>query len=444
VVALSVISKGRETLLAVKIVRQPKKIALIGAPTSAAALRGGHEKAPAALRAAGLVERLREAGFEVADLGDALQQVFQSDDEHPRARNVAALVKSLNDLRPRVEAAVKTGALPLIIGGDCSVALATIAGARRYYKQVNLVYIDADADLNIPASTPSGIVDGMVVSHIVGRGAPELVRFWGEPPLVREADVVLFGYHRLDHPEEAALARSPMRRFRAEDVRRMGASAAARSAVQQLHAGKQEFVLHFDVDAISADEFPATNYAGGSLSLNEIREALKVFAAEPNVVAFEITTYNPDLDTNGAYAKTLIDLIVEVFQARAEAAAKAAAAAASASAATPAPESSAAPAPEQSPAAEPSAAPAESPTATESAPATESPRTGEPTAHSTESPSAEPSIERQTPTAAQTIERETPPSESPSHSSVESPTESSADSGSAVENPRDNSGETES
>jgi arginase len=162
--------------LAVKIIRQPKKIVLLGSATSAAGLRGGHERAPAALRAAGLADRLRAAGFEVADHGDTATQVFKADDEHPRARNVPAILKSLNDLRPRVEVAVKTGGLPLIVSGDCISVLATVAGTRRYYRNVSLMYMDRDADLNLPATTPSGFIDGMVISHVIGRGAPELVR----------------------------------------------------------------------------------------------------------------------------------------------------------------------------------------------------------------------------------------------------------------------------
>jgi arginase len=181
---------GKEIPLAVKIVRQVKKIALIGAPTSAAALSAGHERAPEALRAAGLIPRLQAAGFEVNDLGDSPTKIFQPDDEHPRARNIPPLIAELNDLRPRVEVAVKSGALPLILGGDCSIALAAVAGARRYYRHVGVIYVDRHAEMNVPATTPSGCVDGMVVSHLVGRGAPELVRFWGEPPLVREPDIV--------------------------------------------------------------------------------------------------------------------------------------------------------------------------------------------------------------------------------------------------------------
>jgi arginase len=303
--------------LAIKIVRQPKKIALIGAPTSAAALAAGHELAPAALRAAGLIERLQSAGFEVTDLGDCVMQVAKPDEEHPRARNIPALVAALIDLRPRIEIAVKSGAFPLIIGGDCSIALATVAAARRYYRHVGLIYVDRDADMNVPATTPTGCVDGMVISHMTGRGAPELVRIWGEPPLVREPDIILFGVDRMDAPEEQALARSPIRCYRASDVRRKGATAVAEDAANHMHGDKYEFILHFDVDAISSSDFPPATYAGpGGLSLAETKQALSVFASRKNVAALEVSTYNPSLDPHGSSARTLIELLVEVLTAR--------------------------------------------------------------------------------------------------------------------------------
>jgi arginase len=305
--------------LAVKIIRQPKKIVLLGSATSAAALRAGHERAPVALRAAGLADHLKTAGFEVADHGDTATQVFQPDDEHPRARNVPAILKSLNDLRPRVEVAVKTGALPLIVSGDCISVMAAVAGTRRYYRNVSLMYVDRDADLNVPATTPSGCIDGMVISHVIGRGAPELVRFWGEPPLVREPDIALFGFDRLDQPEEQYLVSSPLRRHPALEVSRVGAAAAARLALERVHAAKNEFVLHFDVDTISSQEFPATNFPSeGGLSLNEVRDALRVFAVQPNLAAVVVAGYNPELDPQGEWARRLVDLLVEVLAARLE------------------------------------------------------------------------------------------------------------------------------
>src|SRR5690348_159733 len=198
----------RSQALAVKIVRQPKKIALIGAPFSAAGFAPGTEKAPAALRAAGIIEKLQAAGYEIVDHGDCAPRLFADDEEHRRARNLTEIVAGLNDLKTRAELAVKGGAFVLVLGGDCAQVIGLLTGARRYYKHLNLLWFDRDADLNTPASTPSGRIDGMVVAHIIGRGAPELVRFWGEPPLVREPEVTLFGLTRLDPPEEQFLAKS--------------------------------------------------------------------------------------------------------------------------------------------------------------------------------------------------------------------------------------------
>ncbi|MFZ1974298.1 MAG: arginase family protein [Candidatus Acidiferrales bacterium] len=301
--------------MAVKIVRQPNKIALLGAPTSAASMSAGHEGAPAALRAAGLAERLREIGYDVADLGDDPVQLFQPDNESPRARNLSRVIASLEALKPRVEQAVKSSALPLILSGDCSVALATVAGARRYFRKVSMIYMDGDADLNTPATTPSGCVDGMVVSHLTGRGAAEMVRFWGEPPLVREPDLAIFGVARLDPPEEQALAGSPLRRFLAADVKRMGAAAAAHAAIDRIQGNSYQFVLHLDVDVIA--DFAATNYPNaGGLSLDEVREALLIFAQQKELAALEVTAYNPAKDPEGSGAKLIVDLLVEALGAR--------------------------------------------------------------------------------------------------------------------------------
>jgi arginase len=303
--------------VAVKITRQLGKIALLGAPTSAAAMVPGHERAPEALRAAGLIERLRAAGYDVSDHGDDPVQLSQPDDDSPRARNLPRIVKSLEALRPRVEAAVKSGALPIVLSGDCSIALATVAGVRRYFHNVSVIYLDRDADLNIPATTPSGCVDGMVVAHLTGRGAAELVRFWGEPPLVRDPDVALFGVERLDPPEEELLQRAPIRSFPASEVKRRGAAASAKLALDRIHASRNEFILHFDVDVI--ENFPATNYPGaGGLTLEELREALEVFVADKHLAAIDISAYNPDKDPDGSGAKQIVELLATVLAARRE------------------------------------------------------------------------------------------------------------------------------
>ena len=306
--------------MAFKIARQPKKIALIGAPSSAAAFLPGSEKAPAALRAAGLIERLQSAGFEVIDHGDCAPRLFADDEEHRRARNVNEIVAGLTDLKTRAEIAVKSGALVLVLGGDCAQSIGLLTAARRYYKHLNLFWMDRDADLNTPATTPSGRIDGMVVAGIIGKGAPELVRFWGEPPLVREPDVYLFGVERLDPPEQEFLSKSPMRHMLAVDVQRKSASVAAKSALTHLHADSREFCIHLDTDLISNAEFPAVNVpADGGLPLADVRSALTEAVRSNFLVGLTITQYNPDKDPDSSSAKKLIDLLVEALSARLEA-----------------------------------------------------------------------------------------------------------------------------
>jgi arginase len=326
--------------LAVKIVRQPKKIALIGACSSAAAFLAGTEKAPAALRAAGLVEKLKNAGYEVTDFGDCPTRLFADDEEHRRARNLPTIVAGLNDLKLHAEVAIKSGALVLVLGGDCAQVIGLLTGARRYYKHINLLWMDRDADLNTPASTPSGRIDGMVVASIIGRGAPELVRFWGETPLVREPDVLLYGLERVDPPEQEFLSKSPLRYVYAADIQKKGAAASSRDALAHLHTDSREFVLHLDTDVIAQEEFPPVNVPGsGGLNFEDVRQSLREALSQRSLLGLDVAQYNPDRDPDGSGAQKLVALLVDALSARFEALA-APAEAPAASAAQPVPEES--------------------------------------------------------------------------------------------------------
>jgi arginase len=304
--------------VAVKIARQPNKIALIGAPSSAAGFAAGTEKAPAVLRAAGLVEKLRAIGYEVVDFGDCAPRLFADDDEHKRARNLPEIVAALNDLKPRAELAAKTGGLMLVLGGDCVQSVAVLTGARRHYKHISLLWCDRHADLNTPATTPSGRLDGMALAAIQGRGSAELVRFWGEPPLVREPDTLIYGLLDVDPPEQEFLSRSPMRHMYAVDIQQKGAAAAAQNALGQLHTEAREFMIHLDLDVVAQEEFAATNMPGngGGLSLAEVQTSLSEFLKQKNLLGLDIAQYNPDKDSDGSGAKKVVELLVQALSAR--------------------------------------------------------------------------------------------------------------------------------
>jgi arginase len=157
----------------------------------------------------------------------------------------------------------------------------------------------------------------MVVAGIIGKGAPELVRFWGEPPLVREPDVYLFGVERLDPPEQEFLSKSPMRHMLAADVQRKSAAVAAKDALTHLHADSREYVIHLDTDLLANSEFPAVNVPGeGGLPLADVKAALTEALHSTFLVGLTITQYNPDKDPDASAAKKLVDLLVESLSVR--------------------------------------------------------------------------------------------------------------------------------
>jgi hypothetical protein len=145
------------------------------------------------------------------------------------------------------------------------------------------------------------------------------VRFWGEPPLVREPDITLFGIDRLDPGEQELLGKSPLRHVLAVDIQAKGAAAAAKDALTHLHADTREFVLHLDLDVVSSDDLSAVNVPGsGGLTFAEVRTAFMEFARHKNLLGFDVAQFNPGNDPDGSSARKVVDLLVAALSARLE------------------------------------------------------------------------------------------------------------------------------
>ncbi len=292
-------------------------LALIGVPSSAGGRRTGQEGAPAAFRAAGLVERLQAKGLDVADLGDLPSVSFRPDPEHPRQQNLPLVVEVARQTAERVDRALASRRAPLVLGGDCSLSLGVIAGLLRHHPRLGLLYFDGDIDLNTPETTPSGIFDGMVVAHLLGRGAPQLTGIGPRRPLLAEEDIVLFGYDAasgwIDPPELETLERSRMAKVPLDRVR-ADAAAAARDALRRLESRSDAFVVHFDVDVM---DFPAVDVLHPQgLDAASAFAALAVFVAAPTCAAVVVTELNAELDPDGSHTAGLVDGLVEALGAR--------------------------------------------------------------------------------------------------------------------------------
>ena len=174
----------------------PKSLAIIGVPSSAGAFAPGQEQAPAALRAAGLIERLQAAGIQVTDRGDSAVWRWRPDRLRPRAQNLEAVITHATETAHRVREAVAADEILLVLGGDCTIELGTVSGFLPSDARIGLLYFDLHADLNVPDSEPEGALDWMGMAHLLGeqRAVPELSRRGPRFPLLEAADVCIFGH----------------------------------------------------------------------------------------------------------------------------------------------------------------------------------------------------------------------------------------------------------
>ena len=269
------------------------RIAVIGAPTSAGAFAPGQEDAPAALRAAGLVEALG-----ADDRGDTPRFRWRVDHDEPRAMNAAAVVDGVRAVAAGVEEAVRGGELPLVLGGDCTVGVGTVAGAVAAAAEPRLVYLDLHPDLNTPGSVPDGALDWMGVAHMLGvDGADERLAGAGpRRPLLRDDDLVLLGTgpEQCTAAERAAIAARDLRPIGVDELR-ADPAAAARAALARATAGARRFLVHFDVDVIDFSDVPLSENTGRCIGVafDAAVAALEVLLADAALLGLTVTELNP-------------------------------------------------------------------------------------------------------------------------------------------------------
>jgi arginase len=291
----------------------PRKIALIGAPSSAGARKVGQEQAPQALRDAGLVQILEQDGHEIVDLGDTTVVSFVPDTAHPTQQNLPLVVDALKEVQERVDSAVTDNNWPLIIGGDCTVTIGVLAALNKHYPSLGMIYLDGDVDLNTPETTFSGVFDGMVLAHILGKGNEELSHFGCRHPILDGRNISLFGYSSeaggIDPVEEEQLKVTTMDKYPMEKVRDAAATSAAR-ALQTLESKVEHILVHFDVDVIDHADFPAVDVPHNpGLTFEDVQEALNIFLKSPKVIGLVVTEFRASQDSDGELAGKLAEMI---------------------------------------------------------------------------------------------------------------------------------------
>lgn len=284
---------------------------VLGVPTSAAAHGPGLEKAPGALRAAGLVEALTGAGVPVVDHGDRPVARWRSARAPGRPNDVAGAAAVLRDAVPAIGAVLARGELPLVVGGDCTLALALVDAAVRAFGDVGLVYVDGGQDLMVPAEHPDEpILDGMGVAHLLDLPGTveELAGVGVRRPLLGPEHVCFFGF---SDEEEDTHGRVPSLRLPADAVTADPAG-TAREAARWVLRGRERFVVHVDVDVLDFFLLAAADVPtyGRGLTPGTLAEALAALVAEPGCAGLAFVEHNPDRGAeDGSTTRALVDLL---------------------------------------------------------------------------------------------------------------------------------------
>jgi arginase len=287
-------------------------LVVLGIASSAGTHYAGQERAPATLRAAGLIDRLTAAGLAVEDRGDIVTEVFAVDHANPTRRNFPAVLRVARKVADAVSGVIADGAVPLILGGDCTATVGVVAGVRKVRQDAGLFYFDGDADLATPEVTSSGILDAMGIAHLIGLTDNELSNLGGHRPLLPPERLVLFGIDETD-PEsfrEKVLRDHPDISCYPDHLVRRDPAGSARTAMERLSTGGG-VILHFDVDAVDSGDLPLANYPhyGTGVSLDAAAQALAVAAAAPDLTAIALTEVNPTHDPDGGLLRRYVDAV---------------------------------------------------------------------------------------------------------------------------------------
>jgi arginase len=290
-------------------VPERKRIVIIGAALDLGAGRRGVDMGPSAIRYAGLDERLAGLGYEIADWGNvetAVAEATASGD--PQARFLTQIKEACERIARRVERAARDGRVPVVLGGDHSVALGTLGGLAAARGPGAVLWIDAHGDLNTPETSPSGNVHGMPLAVALGRGGEAFASDAWPLPMVDAGRVALIGVRSLDEGERQFVRETGIGVYTMTDLDRQGVEAVLREALERVE-GAAFVHVSLDMDVVDPDVAPGVGTpVRGGLSYREAHLAMELVAEAGVLDSLEIVEVNPILDRENATAQLAVEL----------------------------------------------------------------------------------------------------------------------------------------
>ncbi|HEU4420401.1 MAG TPA: arginase [Planctomycetota bacterium] len=296
-----------------------RTVRLIGVPMDLGAGRRGVDMGPSAIRIAGVSQGLRQLGLAVEDDGDVGVPAPESRDQGDRtARYLEPIYHVCNRLRLRVRRSLEQAEVPVVLGGDHSIAIGTVAGVSEHFRardqSVGLVWIDAHADMNTPESSPTGNIHGMPLATLLGMGHPRLVEMGGFWPKVKKQNVALIGIRDIDAAERDIVVKSGIHAYTMRDVDERGMRAIMQEAIGHATDGTAGFHVSFDLDGMDPRDVPGTGTpVRGGINWREANLLMEMVSDTRRVTSLEITELNPILDVKNQSGEVAVDLILSAF-----------------------------------------------------------------------------------------------------------------------------------
>jgi arginase len=277
--------------------------------------RRGVDMGPSALRVAGLLARLKQLGCQVDDIGNIpVKQPEEQPYGEKRAKYLNEIAETCRGLAEIVEKSLNEGFMPLVLGGDHSIAAGTEAGvaswARKQSKRVGLLWLDAHGDMNTPDSSPSGNVHGMPLAAVIGYGAPELVDLVGTHPMIEPRNVVLVGVRDLDAKERRLIKESGVHVLTMRDIDERGLREVMSEAIKFASDDTDGVAVSLDMDFVDPSDAPGVGTpVRGGVTYREAHLAMEMINDSKAMVSLEVVEINPVIDLHNQTALLGVEMV---------------------------------------------------------------------------------------------------------------------------------------
>jgi arginase len=278
--------------------------------------RRGVDMGPSALRGAGLQASIKKLGLQVEDIGNlSVKQPEEMPVGEKRAKYLQEIAETCGDVAAAAEKSLIEGFLPLVLGGDHSIAAGVAAGVANYFrkekKQIGYLWLDAHGDMNTPESSPSGNVHGMPLAAIMGYGAPELVDLLGFKPKAEPGNIVIVGARDLDAQERKIVKKSGIHVFTMRDIDERGMREVMADALKYAMDDTTGIAVSLDMDFVDPADAPGVGTpVRGGVTYREAHLAMEMISDSESMVSLEVVEINPILDEHNRTALLGVELVL--------------------------------------------------------------------------------------------------------------------------------------